>query len=200
MEVVVSTLIVGVMTVAALNGLGSTTRSSELAGNRGIAAGLADDLMAEILSAPYSDPSGTAVFGLESGESNGSRAAFDDVDDYNGWTEQPPQPKNFRGVYNNATSYAVGDSVTYLDLYYICTQSTTGNLPTNAAYWMNTLKIGEQRNEWRRSVTVQRVVPANPTQATPGNTEQGAKRIRVVIECDNVVLAEQNALVTDTDE
>src|SRR5688572_25929932 len=47
-EVVVSTLIVGLMTVAALDGLGSTTRSSELAGNRGIALGLADDLMAEI--------------------------------------------------------------------------------------------------------------------------------------------------------
>lgn len=89
-EVVVSTLIVALMTVAALDGLGSTTRSSELAGNRGIAQGLADDLMAEILVKVYSDPDGSAVFGLETGEA-APRVNFDDVDDFNGWNQKPPK-------------------------------------------------------------------------------------------------------------
>lgn len=148
-------MIVGLMTVAALDGLGSTTRSSELAGNRGIAQGLADDLMAEILVTAYSDPSGTAVFGLEPGEA-APRVNFDDVDDFNGWNQKPPK---------------AADGTTIAD-----------------------------RTDYRQRVTVQRVVPTNPTQATPSNTEQGAKRICVTIEYDDVVLADEYAVVTDTDE
>ena len=54
-EVVVSTMIVGMMTVAALNSLGAATRSGMSTGNRAVALGLADDLMAEILTAEYDD-------------------------------------------------------------------------------------------------------------------------------------------------
>ena len=93
-EVVVSTLIVGVMTVAALNTLGAATRSSESFGDRAIALGLADDLMAEILQAPYNDPNDDPQFGPEGSESDGPRAVFDDVDDYNGWDCQPPQQRD----------------------------------------------------------------------------------------------------------
>ena len=39
-------------------------------------------------------PSIGPVFGLESSESTGSRADFDDVDDYNGWTASPPQRRD----------------------------------------------------------------------------------------------------------
>jgi type II secretory pathway pseudopilin PulG len=198
-EVVVSTLIVAVMTVAALDGLGATTRSSELAGNRGIAQGLADDLIAEILSTAYSDPGGAAVFGLEPGESTGTRANFDDVDDYNNWTEQPPQPKTWPGTFGGATSYAVGEVVTYLGSYYACIQPTTGHLPTDDDYWQLTHLIGYQRDNWRRKVTVERVVPTNPTQVTAG-TDQGAKRIRVTVEYNGVVLADEYAVVTDADQ
>ena len=155
-EVVVSTMIVGLMTVAALDGLGSTTRSSELAGNRGIALGLADDLMAEILITPYSDPSGTAVFGTEPGEA-APRKNFDDVDDFNGWNRKPATDAEF-------------------------------DIPL------------DDRAAYRQRVIVEKVVPTNPAQLTAGNVDQGAKRIRVVIECDDVVLAEQFALVSDTDE
>jgi MSHA pilin protein MshD len=89
-EIVVSTMIVGVLMVAVLNTLGGATSSSESAGNRAVALGLADDLMAEILKAKYVDPGTSPVFGPETGESGTSRAAFNDVDDYNGWSEQPP--------------------------------------------------------------------------------------------------------------
>jgi prepilin-type N-terminal cleavage/methylation domain-containing protein len=93
-EVVVSTLIVGVLMVATLNALGAATSSGKGAGNRAVAIGLADDLMAEILKSKYVDPGTSPVFGLETGESNTSRAAFNDVDDYNGWSEQPPQARD----------------------------------------------------------------------------------------------------------
>lgn len=153
-EVVVSTMIVGMMTVAALNGLGSTTRSSELAGNRGIALGMADSLMAEILATAYSDPNGAPTFGLEPGEAP-PRVNFDDVDDFNGWNQLPPK---------------AADGTIIPD-----------------------------RANFRQRVTVDRVMPATPTQTTPG-TDLGVKRIRVTIECNGIVLAEHAAIVTNTDE
>jgi prepilin-type N-terminal cleavage/methylation domain-containing protein len=90
-EVVASTMIVGMLAVATLNGLGAATRSADSVGNRAIAAGLADELMSEISQQPYSDPNGSAVFGREGGESASPRSAFDDVDDYDAWTASPPQ-------------------------------------------------------------------------------------------------------------
>src|SRR5262245_60602247 len=82
-EVVASTMIVSMLAVATLNSLGAATRSADAIGNRAIAAGLADELISEIVQKPYSDPDGSAVFGTESGESSTPRSAFDDVDDYN---------------------------------------------------------------------------------------------------------------------
>jgi type II secretory pathway pseudopilin PulG len=90
-EVVASTMIVGMLSVAALNSLGAATRSSESIGNRAVALGLADELMSEILQEPYEDPTQTPILGRESGEPASPRSAFDDVDDYNGWSQSPPQ-------------------------------------------------------------------------------------------------------------
>jgi type II secretory pathway pseudopilin PulG len=90
-EVVASTMIVGLMAVAALNSLGAATRSSESIGNRAVALGLADELMAEILQTAYSEPSGASSIGPDGAESSGPRSAFDDVDDYHGWDKSPPQ-------------------------------------------------------------------------------------------------------------
>jgi hypothetical protein len=90
-EVVASTMIVGMMSVAALNSLGAATRSAHSIGNRAVAMGLADDLMSEILQQPYEEPTQTVAFGRESGEAATPRAGFDDVDDYNGWSQSPPQ-------------------------------------------------------------------------------------------------------------
>jgi hypothetical protein len=90
-EVVASTMIVGLMSVAALNGLGAATRSAESIGNRAIALGLADDLMGEILPLSYNDPTDTPLLGLESGEAASPRSGFDDIDDFNGWDQSPPK-------------------------------------------------------------------------------------------------------------
>jgi len=94
LEVVVATMIVGVMIVAALNALGAVTRSSVSFGNRAVALGLAIDLMAEIQQAAYSDPDEDPVFGREPSESASPRNQFDDVDDYQSWSRQPPQARD----------------------------------------------------------------------------------------------------------
>jgi prepilin-type N-terminal cleavage/methylation domain-containing protein len=102
-EVVASTMIVGLMAVAALNALGAATKSANSIGNRAVAAGMADELMSEILMQPYSDPDGSSVFGHESGESITTRSAFDDVDDYNGWNASPPQYRDGTTIPDRAT-------------------------------------------------------------------------------------------------
>jgi len=153
-EVVASTMIVGMMAVAALDALAAATKSSNSIGNRAVAAGMADELMAEIMMQSYSDPDGSPVFGHETGELTNIRSAFDDVDDYDGWNATPPQ-------YRDGT--AIPD-----------------------------------RTNWRQRVTVTYVSPTNLT--TTSATDQGAKRIRVQIEYQNQVLADQYTVRTDTDE
>src|SRR3954463_7464991 len=112
-EVIASTLIVSLMAVAALNALGAATKSANSIGNRAIAAGLADELMSEILTQSYSDPDGSPVFGHESGESSTVRSAFDDVDDYNGWSASPPQYRDGT-VIPDRTNWRQRVTVTYV--------------------------------------------------------------------------------------
>src|SRR6476659_8144751 len=112
-EVVAATMIVGLMAVAALNALGAATKSANSIGNRAIAAGLADELMSEILMQSYSDPDGSPVFGHESGESSSVRSAFDDVDDYDGWNAKPPQYRDGT-VIPDRTDWRQRVSVTYV--------------------------------------------------------------------------------------
>jgi type II secretory pathway pseudopilin PulG len=152
-EVVASTMIVGMMAVATLNGLGAATKSSDTIGNRAIAAGLADELMSEIVQQPYSDPDGSNLFGREGGEPASPRSAFDDLDDYTAWNASPPQ-------YSDGTT-----------------------IPNRA--------------NWRQRVEITRVAPSNPTLVS--GTEQEAKRIRVIIEYQNQVLADQSSIRTNTD-
>jgi hypothetical protein len=153
-EVVASTLIVGVMTVAALNALGAATTSSSWAAKRAIAAGLADDLMAEIMQQAYREPDDPPLFGLESGEGLSNRLPFDDVDDYHNWNKTPPRARN-------------GDTI-------------------------------DDRSDWNRSVTVTFVEPSNPSQATAGNVDKGAKRVHVVVKYRGETVAERFAIRTDT--
>jgi len=40
-----------------------------------------------------------------------------------------------KGAYNNSTAYSVGDSVSYNGSSYVCITASTGNLPTDTAYW-----------------------------------------------------------------
>jgi len=94
-EAGVSVVIVGAMLVAglaalAVSGLGVRTTAEGARGRL-----LAQDLISEILRQAYDEPDETPAFGPELPElSDGSRAAFDDVDDYHGWSASPPQYKD----------------------------------------------------------------------------------------------------------
>jgi MSHA pilin protein MshD len=93
-EAVVSMLVVGVMMVAVLGTVGASSRGLQSMQERGKGALLARQLMSEIMVQYYEEPLDTVIFGKESGESGSSRAGYDDVDDYNGWSASPPQNKD----------------------------------------------------------------------------------------------------------
>lgn len=89
-EVAVSLVIVGGLMAAALNVVGAAVRTDQLTMDSARGLLLAEDLMAEIVLKAYSEPSGGTAIGTNAGEASAtSRAAFDDVDDYHGWTETP---------------------------------------------------------------------------------------------------------------
>lgn len=88
-EVIVSMLLVGLLLVAATRSVGGVfqtwTASQKLHGGMG----LAQQLMTEILQQHYSDPDGSTSWGTETPESSAERSAWDDVDDYDGWSSAP---------------------------------------------------------------------------------------------------------------
>ncbi len=90
-EAILSIILVSVMFVAAINTLAAakTSRASVEGSVHG--PQLAQSLMEEILAQAYEEPEEgvTPVFGPESGETigGGTRATFDDVDDYHNYNE-----------------------------------------------------------------------------------------------------------------
>ena len=94
METTLASLLVAVMLVAALNTVGAARRSQWQTALRYRGQLLAAELMAEILGHAYIDPGEDARFGCESGEEGSGRLSYDDVDDYNGWSCQPPTDPN----------------------------------------------------------------------------------------------------------
>jgi MSHA pilin protein MshD len=86
-------LIVSLAMVAALRTLASSAGTLRLAGDRAAARALADSLMTEILSQAYKDPGALPLFGREANELLSSRANWNDVDDYDGYTDSPPSDK-----------------------------------------------------------------------------------------------------------
>ena len=85
-EIVISTAIVGIMTVASLESVGMVYRTRKVNADRLTGPGLAQELLAEVLAMPYEDPqiAGGGI-GLDAGESSGTRTTYDDVDDYDAW-------------------------------------------------------------------------------------------------------------------
>ncbi len=89
-EAAISMLIVGLMMVAALNTVAASGVRQHRAADKSRARFLAQDLMAEIVQQPYADADEVLeAIGPNAGEL--TRAAFNDVDDYHGFTESPPR-------------------------------------------------------------------------------------------------------------
>lgn len=92
-EAAISIVIVATMIVASLYAFGGEARGRSVQTAAAVADGLAAGLLSEILQCKYVDPA-SPVFGPETGETNGTRSAFDDVDDYNAWAETVIQNKD----------------------------------------------------------------------------------------------------------
>jgi prepilin-type N-terminal cleavage/methylation domain-containing protein len=90
-EVLIATMIMGVLLVAAMQTVGSSVRAETSNADRCQGLWLAQELMSEILVAKYVEPDETPTFGPEALETGGTRSAFDDVDDYHGWNASPPE-------------------------------------------------------------------------------------------------------------
>ena len=95
-ETVISVLLVSVLFTAAINTYGaakvSHTKAAEQVRGQVLAAGL----MNEIMDVAYDDPDQTPIFGIEASEMAGSttRANFDDVDDFQTYTDDPISDRN----------------------------------------------------------------------------------------------------------
>ncbi len=97
-EAVISTVIVSVMLVAALNTVGTSRLIQQKVSLSSRGRLLAESLLAEIVQQAYEDPTETIVFGPESGEATNNRSDFDDVDDYHNWSQSPPKNKDGSAV------------------------------------------------------------------------------------------------------
>ena len=84
-EVVVSTLLVGFVLVAAMKTVGSVQISNNSAVDVQIGPALAHDLISEVPEEP------DGPIGTETGESTLTRTDFDDVDDFDGWNASSPE-------------------------------------------------------------------------------------------------------------
>jgi hypothetical protein len=94
-EATMSVLIVSILLVAAISAGDVAAMTQYRTGDRAVGRLLADGLMTDILSLAYQDPTyPTLVCGPEANESRTNKTTYDDVDDYNGWTESPPQDRN----------------------------------------------------------------------------------------------------------
>ena len=96
-EVVISTLLVGLMIVPALHSTGAALRANRAISRHGQGVGLAESLMSEILQTDYQEPDDAPAFGVEGSEApadQGPRTLWDDADDYFQWDASPPEAKD----------------------------------------------------------------------------------------------------------
>lgn len=90
-EVLIGSLVLAGMIVATLGVLETLISGSHRVMQRARYSQLATALLEEILANAYADEAiGSVAIGPEAGEIDGTRAGFDDVDDYHGWYSTPP--------------------------------------------------------------------------------------------------------------
>ncbi len=93
LEVVMSTLLVSLVLLSALNCVGAVVRSRTSISDQLKAQMLGEQLLSEILPTAYKDEGGLPLFGPELGEpatNVGPRSGYDDVDDFHLWNHGPP--------------------------------------------------------------------------------------------------------------
>ncbi len=92
LEAVLSTALVGVLMIAALQTAGQSLLRQAATVDHSKSLWLASSLLSEIQSLSYSDPDDDShVLGPDALESASDKTTFDDVDDFHLWVESPPQ-------------------------------------------------------------------------------------------------------------
>jgi prepilin-type N-terminal cleavage/methylation domain-containing protein len=89
-EVAVSAVLVGVLMAAAMRSVGGSVLAQYRTAERAFARLLADGLLTEILAKDYRQAGSTGI-GRDAGETTTSKVNYNDVDDFDTWTESPPQ-------------------------------------------------------------------------------------------------------------
>jgi MSHA pilin protein MshD len=94
-EVLLTITLVGVGLVATMRALPIALQMSEASRQSMEAQQLASEMLAELSRQPFEDPTKRRRrFGRERDEAAETRADFDDIDDYDGWTASPPQNRD----------------------------------------------------------------------------------------------------------
>ena len=88
-----ATLIMSVLLVAGLQMFANLGASQGAMVNREEAAFLVVNLAEEINKRNYDDPEASGAIGTDVGEALDTRSDFDDIDDYDGWSANPPQDR-----------------------------------------------------------------------------------------------------------
>lgn len=96
LEVVISSLLVGTVLVTSLSATASWRRFHLQTRSQDIARRLAEELVSEITSVAFIDPTQTSpqAFARESGETTASRFNWNDIDDYHGMLETTVRDKS----------------------------------------------------------------------------------------------------------
>ncbi|HSI35943.1 MAG: prepilin-type N-terminal cleavage/methylation domain-containing protein [Phycisphaerae bacterium] len=93
-EAAITTVIIGVGCVALLELLGAGTVANKESAQLTTAMNLAGNVREAMSSLYYSDPTASTHWGPETGET--AVSAFDDLDDFDGWSSSPGNPIDAR--------------------------------------------------------------------------------------------------------
>jgi hypothetical protein len=106
-EVTAAVLLVSIMLAASMRSVAVARLVDYKASNAARGKLLAQGLLAEILELPYQDPLVvTVTLGPDAANLETSRATYNDVDDYNGWTETPPKNRDGTNISSDLTGWA----------------------------------------------------------------------------------------------
>jgi type II secretory pathway pseudopilin PulG len=115
LETVISTVLVSITLVAAMNSLAFVIQTIGKDSEAEQASHIAHAWLSQIAALPFRDPvDGTEALGLEDGESPLARAAWDDCDDYHGWSAT--QLPELAGIESQAVNWGADVQVNYCDV------------------------------------------------------------------------------------
>jgi len=113
-EIMMSVLLIGVISVVLSGYYSVLFRVPVEIVVKNKADNLASAAMEEIKCRAWEEPSGTRPLGTDPGETAGNKTTFDDIDDFNGYSESPPKYQDGT-VMPGLTGYAVNTAVSYVD-------------------------------------------------------------------------------------